>query len=373
MKNIKVKAIFGAWQGYQEIANYPPKGIEYIGISKDTIKGRYYEHKKLKEKLGALLQKLKIPRMIPIKPGRFDLIHSSRGIIPLTIKPWVMDIEHVHSFFGLNPKFIKKRFWKKFIEKTLAKKNCKAILCHCDATKQAFFNYLDCSKFEEKIKVLYPASHILDIKKKKHDKIKILCVLSLFEQKGGLFVLEAFSRLEKKYKNIELLAKADFPEKIKEKYNSKNIKYIPYFGDLVPREELIKSIYAKADIFVYPTFADSFGFSLIDALSVGLPVIATNLFACPEIVQNKKNGFILRIPRYELEKGFFQHYSPAKMTKLEKEQFTRELEKKIEELIKNKKLREKMSKESFKLVNEGKFSIKKRNEVLRAVYEDALK
>ena len=43
MKKIRVKAIFGTWQGYQEIVNYPPEGIEYVGISKETSKGNYYE------------------------------------------------------------------------------------------------------------------------------------------------------------------------------------------------------------------------------------------------------------------------------------------------------------------------------------------
>jgi len=373
MKKIKVKAIFGTWQGYQEIANYPPEGIEYLGVSKGTKEGRYYEHKKLREKLGALLQKLKIPRMIPIKPGRFDIIHSSRGIIPLTTKPWVMDVEHVHSFFGLNPKFIKKKFWKKFIENILSKKNCKAILCHCEATRQAFFNYLDCSKFKEKIKVLYPASHIISTKKIKHKKVRFLAVLSLFYQKGGPQILEAFSRIEKKYKNIELWVKSDVTTTLKKEYNSQNIKYTPYFKKIIPREELIKSLYSKCDVFLYPTLCDSFGYSLIDAMVAKLPIITTNLFASPEIVGDKKNGFVIKIPGYQLEKEFVQHHSPTKMTKLDKEQFIKELEDNLEKLIKNKKLREQMGKESFNLVKEGKFSIKERNKKLRKIYEESLK
>ena len=151
MEKIKIKTIFGGHQIYQEIVNYPPRGVEYIGVSKETVSGKYYESKKTKEKLGAMLQKLKIPRMIYVKPGNYDLIHSSRGIIPLNRKPWVIDMEHVHSFFGLNPNLIKNKFWKRFIEKKLASKYCKGVLCHCEATRQAFFKYLDCSKFKNKI------------------------------------------------------------------------------------------------------------------------------------------------------------------------------------------------------------------------------
>ena len=339
-----------------------------MGVSSATKSGKYYESKKMKEKLGSLLQKFKLPRMIYVKPGKYNLIHSSRGIIPLNMRPWVIDMEHVHSFFGLNPKLMKNKFWRKFIEKKLASKNCKAILCHCEATRQAFFRYLDCSKFKDKIKILYPSSHIIPIKKEKHDKIRILAILSLFEHKGGLQILEAFSQLDKKYKNIELWLRADVPESFKKKYNSKNIKYMDYFKDIIPRERLLKEVYSKCDIFLYPTFCDSFGYSLIDAMVAKLPIIGTNMFAVPEIVEDGKNGFVINIPGYSLKDNFLQYYPIENLTKKDNEIFIRGLFKSLEKLIKDKKLREKMSKESFRLVNTGKFSIKERNKKLLVAY-----
>ena len=110
MKKIKVKPIFGTHQIYQELVNHPPKNVEYVGVGKETKVGGYYKHKKINEKLGVMLQKLKVPRMIFVKPGNYDIIHSSRGIIPLNKKPWVIDMEHVHSFFGLNPFLIQNKF-----------------------------------------------------------------------------------------------------------------------------------------------------------------------------------------------------------------------------------------------------------------------
>ncbi len=99
MGKIKVKTILGNWQNYQEIVNYPPRNVEYLGVSKKTSEGKYYQGKKWRELLGGFLLKLHLPRMAFIRSGDFDIVHSSRGIIPLTKKPWVMDIEHVHSFF----------------------------------------------------------------------------------------------------------------------------------------------------------------------------------------------------------------------------------------------------------------------------------
>lgn len=376
MNKIKVKQIFGNFTFYQEMVNYHPEGVEYLGVGKEVKKGKYYEDKKVKEKIGRLLQILKIPRMIPILPGDFDVIHTSRGIIPIqpfSNKPWIMDIEHVHSFFGLNPNLIKNLFWRKFIEWKLGKNDCKAILCHCEATRKSFFHYLKCDKFKDKIKVVYPAIHLTKIDKKLHKKIVILSVISIFKNKGGPQILEAFSRLEKKYKNVELWIKADVPKEYKKRYNSKNIKYFKYLTEIIPREELLKKIYSQADIFVYPSMSDSFGASLLDALMAKLPIITTNLYAIPEIVENKKNGFIVEIPNYSVEKDYCQSHPWKELNNKKEEIFIKDLIIKIEKLIKNKNLREKMGKESFKKINEGKFSIKVRNDKLKRIYFNAIK
>jgi len=373
IKQIKVKTIFGGHQIYQEIVNYPPQGVEYLGVSKETVSGKYYESKKMKEKLGAMIQKLKVPRMIYVKPGNYDLIHSSRGIIPLNRKPWVIDMEHVHSFFGLNPKLIKNKFWKKFIEKKLASKYCKGILCHCEATQKAFFHYLDCSKFKDKIKVLYPSSHIIPIKKKISDKIRILAVLSCFDAKAGPQVLKVFSKIEKKYPNVEFWIRADVPEQMKKKFNLKNVKYMKYLGDIIPREKLLKDIYSECDILFYPTLCDSFGYSLIDAMIAKMPIVGTNLFAVPEIVKDGENGIIVKIPSYKLKEGYVQSFSQSKMRGKTEKKFIADCYGALVKLIESKSLREAMGQKSFGRISKGNLSINARNKKLEKIYEKAIK
>lgn len=371
-ESIKIRPIFGAHQIYQEIVNYPPPGVEYVGVSKQTTKGEYYQNKKWKEFLNRVSQFFNLPRMVFLKPGSYELIHSSRGIIPLNRKPWVMDVEHFYSFMGLHSKAVENKLIKKFIEWRLGSKYCKAILCHCDATLRGFLKHFDCSKFKDKLRVIYPSSHITKIKREQHDKIKILCILSLFEQKGGIQVLEAFSRIEKKFNNLELWMRADVPEEIKAKYNSKNIKYTGYFNNIVPREELIKNVYSKCDIFLYPTLCDSFGFSLMDAMVAGLPIIGTNLFAVPELVINGKTGLIVDIPGYDLHEAYIQEHPIAKLIGKSNEDFIDGLENAMGKLVSNKDLRVKMAKAGFDRVNSGDLSIDHRNKMLLSVYREAL-
>ena len=46
MNEIRIKPIFGSHQIYQEIVNYPPKGIEYVGIGKVPEKENIIKAKK---------------------------------------------------------------------------------------------------------------------------------------------------------------------------------------------------------------------------------------------------------------------------------------------------------------------------------------
>lgn len=370
---IKIKQIFGAHQIYQEIVNYPPEGVSYLGVSGQTKKGTYYKHKKLKELANVLSQAINLPRVALVKSGDYDLIHTSRGIIPLNRKPWVMDVEHFYSFMGLHSKAVENKLIKKFIERKLGSKYCKAILCHCDATLKGFLKHFDCRKFKHKLKVLYPSSHITPIKKEKHEKIRILCVSSLFEQKGGVQVLEAFSRLEKKFDNVELWMRADVPKNIQKKYSSKNIKYTGYSENIIPREDLIKTVYSKCDIFLYPTLCDSFGFSLMDAMVAGLPIIATNLFAVPELVEDGKTGLIIDIPGYSLEENFIQEYPVAKLVGDANERFIVDMHNAMERLVGDEIFRNKLAKAGFNRISKGKLSIPVRNKQLIETYEEALK
>lgn len=382
MKQIRVKALFGNHSIYQEIIRFPPKGIIYSGIKREVLEGKYYEKKMFNKKISNAFQKVNLPRMIPIMIKGEDLIHTSRGILPLQIikkRPWVIDIEHAESFAGMHYKVWNNIILKNIVKKFLLSKYCKKIMPHCIAAEKSLLNSLDCSKFKDKIDVVYPATHIPKIKKKKHNKIKLLFVSSLFFVKGGIHLLEVFKELEKKYRNIELIIKSDIPENLKRKYYSKNIKFFPYKAEILPRKQLLKQFYSKADIFIYPTFIDTFGYGLLDAMTCCLPIVASDIFAIPEIVENGKNGFLVHAPvSWTNKKGLFD---TKKWLKLREEihkgklfpEFISEIVKKTSLLIENSRLRKKMGKKGYNMVKDGKFSIKERNKNLRRIYEEALK
>ena len=58
------------------------------------------------------------------------------------------------------------------------------------------------------------------------------------------------------------------------------VKYLPFTED-VPR------LMAALDVFILPSFSETFGLVVIEAMAMQLPIIATNAGGLPEIITNK--------------------------------------------------------------------------------------
>jgi glycosyltransferase involved in cell wall biosynthesis len=71
-------------------------------------------------------------------------------------------------------------------------------------------------------------------------------------------------------------------------YINEASKYIEFTGHL-SKEELHK-YYSKMDILIFPTHCDGFGMVQLEAMSYGIPVIASP--NCAKVVQENSNGFI---------------------------------------------------------------------------------
>ena len=100
-------------------------------------------------------------------------------------------------------------------------------------------------------------------------------------------------------------------------------------------------------------------------MGFGLPVVSVGGHSRKELVEEGNTGFVVENP----------YGDSIKMENLENLNIrvVNGLGKKTEELILNKKLRNKMSKNCEKVVKDGKFSIEYRNKRLKEIYMEALK
>jgi glycosyltransferase involved in cell wall biosynthesis len=133
--------------------------------------------------------------------------------------------------------------------------------------------------------------------------------------------------------NLRLLIAGKAVSPADEKYFSQKVK--PLLSKNIRFVGEIKSDKEKSDFlgsaiaFLYPLcWEEPFGITMIEAMACGTPVIAFNRGSVPEIVKNKKNGFVVNseremraavkqisnIDRKECRKSFERNFTIEKMT-----------------------------------------------------------
>lgn len=144
-----------------------------------------------------------------------------------------------------------------------------------------------------------PVYNNISSKERSVDKLNVLFLSHLQKSKGLLIFIDAISLLLKieKYKNLinvkiigsELDLSRDFlnKETIRLKI-SENVKILgPKYGN----EKLNHLL--ETDILVYPTLNDTWGLVILEAMQLGIPVIASKEGAIPEIVDDGVTGFLV--------------------------------------------------------------------------------
>ncbi len=59
------------------------------------------------------------------------------------------------------------------------------------------------------------------------------------------------------------------------------------------KQDDVESLLAIADLFLLPSEEEAFGLAALEAMSCGVPVIATTVGGVPEVVEDGKCGFLL--------------------------------------------------------------------------------
>ncbi|NQS90473.1 glycosyltransferase family 4 protein, partial [Patescibacteria group bacterium] len=126
--------------------------------------------------------------------------------------------------------------------------------------------------------------------------VNILYIAYWTPKKGLIYLLEAFSKLENNFYHLHLVGDAGrFPSYRKRvlEYIKKNLpgNRIHIYGHL--SHEDLEPIWNKATIFVLPSLWESYGMVIVEAMLHGVPVIATNVGAIPELVKDGVSGLLV--------------------------------------------------------------------------------
>jgi glycosyltransferase involved in cell wall biosynthesis len=106
-------------------------------------------------------------------------------------------------------------------------------------------------------------------------------------RKGADLVIDAIRRLRRDGVKVQGLLMGD--ESFSELRGEPGFDY---FG-VGSRELLLSELYPRADALAMPSRAEGYGFTVVEAMSFGLPVVTTQVSALPEIVGNAGAGVLV--------------------------------------------------------------------------------
>jgi UDP-glucose:(heptosyl)LPS alpha-1,3-glucosyltransferase len=124
------------------------------------------------------------------------------------------------------------------------------------------------------------------------NKTVLLFVGMDFKRKGLAHLIAALERLGTELRCVHcLILSNDNPKKYVQQAQKLRVDGSITFAAATPD---VEKVYGAADIFVFPTLYDPFANVHLEALASGVPVITTAAAGGAEVIDDGKNGFVLR-------------------------------------------------------------------------------
>jgi len=148
-------------------------------------------------------------------------------------------------------------------------------------------NFVDPKRFEK-------AKESADPGRWKQEGERLLVHISNFRPvKRVLDVVDVFHRVQQRVSS-RLLLIGDGPDRPRVEQRCRDLGIcgaITFIGN-VP---LVEEALVGADLFLLPSETESFGLAALEALSCGVPVIATDVGGLPEVVHDGENGYLFPV------------------------------------------------------------------------------
>lgn len=233
--------------------------------------------------------------------------------------PWIA------TFETILPRGIRRAhdlYYKRKIRKALARiagDSCKRIIamsdCNANMQRDLLKNFQEYKeRIESKLEVMHPPQKLYtSCYSDKHfnleGTLKFMFVGALFFRKGGMEIVETFINLRERYGyDIELVvvssllagnfATKEGPEDVERARNliEQNSSWIRWYPKL--KNDKTIELMKNSHIGLLPTYADTYGFSVLELQATGCPCITTNVRALPEI-NNFDTGWVIDVPKQQ--------------------------------------------------------------------------
>lgn len=361
------------WHGaVHEAAQLPPVGVTYGGVE-PAARGPLW------------------PIRSPIKGYLRRIDNSGFDIIEAIISPihteqrWIYSLAHYAEALAFSvwnmplPKWAR----REYISRLLVRPNCKKIIFWSSAGLRTLAEYGGTVNEDliKKTRVVYPAVRKIDSRLPKRYEANRTHINILFNgdffRKGGAHVIDAFERIQQETRAVKLRLccdeKLDFntsDDELRNRYLHRIKANEGITLGRVSRKEMMENVFPDTDVYVLPTYADAFGFAILEAMAYGIPVISTNQFAIPEMVSDGENGLLIDIGQFPCAK-MFPGYFVRSIPRAFHDYMSSETYNRMRYLIDSREVRQRMGWAGLEAAS-TRFSISSRNGVMKQIYEEAL-
>ncbi|WP_066015299.1 glycosyltransferase [Endozoicomonas atrinae] len=206
--------------------------------------------------------------------------------------PFIVDIDNPWSLVGYNLRAMP--FYRFIIKRVLLSDRCQEIRCMSEACRQSL-RFLFGEEVYEKADVHYPLTvqKTSSFPDRKEKACRFLFIGTQFELKGGRALLQACKIVADACPEASFTLVTHLPDEYRKFANS--IPGCTVLAANLSRDKVIEQM-CQSDVLLHPSYMESFGMVLLEAISCGLCVITTNMYASSEIVINGSNGFLINPP-----------------------------------------------------------------------------
>ena len=252
---------------------------------------------------------------------KVDLVHLFNGIC-WGITPWVSTFETTLPRWGdVSKKTLKKGIYR------IADDRCLAIIALSNCTKNIQLSFINENHPElfdvinRKLHVIHPPQKCFfnsyDEKQLPTEEIHFLFLGNQFFSKGGREVVKTLKKIRKNH-TLRLTIISNFS---KDDYatNSKESDVLEVKQDLKKNKDWItvKTNISNKDVIdllrvshvsLMPTYADTYGYFVLESKASGCPTVTTDIRSLPEI-NNNESGWIIKVPKNKFGNGLLNTVS----------------------------------------------------------------
>lgn len=306
--------------------SYPEKRCIITSNEHDYIFQKHSDITRYLRKVPILNRKIKEFTFIPVYNPKVDLYHSFNDIC-ITNKRWLVTFETMLPRFNIIDGYHRQEISAypayevvNSYLKRIAASNCLSAIAISQSTfriqKELLNSYPEVKRsILNKTQIIYPPQNKLiteeSLYEKTYDKLKLIFVGNDFYRKGGSELVLAIDELINEQKIVEDDVEVVLVGNLNKPYNyvlgnyqdkevyvnsiqdiinkRRNIKILPKV-----KNELLLEIIKDSHIGFLPTWADTFGYSVLEFQASGCPVISTNVRALPEI-NNSQVGWMINV------------------------------------------------------------------------------